>query len=259
MYDSINNYYNVATINDEDINIQEAIDDENTTPTYSYEIDIDCQDNSNDPEIVAIQDTYREIANKVGAKWGVSPNLILAMLTQESHGAYDNLMQIQSWSHKDDVMEVFNFNTGQKQKIVITDNPGKYDSDVMTITKEDLSNPFTNISVATIIYRYILDTYGKNNPIASIEIYNKGIGNFNKSIAKMEKDTGLSKDEIMSTLDNTSFLNYSYVSGQGDPNYVANVLQYLDGEIAVLMIDENNQQYTLKYTVNKTQEKELSR
>ncbi len=245
--------------NDEETVIEETVDNTNTTPTYNYEVNINCPENATDPEIIAIQETYREIANKVGTKWGVSPNLLLAMLTQESHGAYSNLMQIQDWSHKDEVMEVYNFNTNQMQKIVVTDNPGKYASDVITITKADLDNPFTNISVAAIIYRNIFNTYGKQNPIASIEIYNKGIGNFNKSMNKMYNDTGLTKEEVLATLDNTDFLNYSYVSGQGDPNYVANVLQYLNGDITITIIGDDNQLYNVTCTVNKTQEKELSR
>ena len=251
---------NIETVNnDEETIIQETVDDKNTTPTYKYEVNINCAENANDPEIMAIQETYREIANNVGAKWGVSPNLLLAMLTQESHGADINLMQIQDWSHKDEEMEVYNFNTNQKQKIVITDNPSSYASDVITITEKDLDNPYTNISVAAVIYRHIFDSYGKQNPIASLEIYNKGIGNFNKSMKKMYIDTGLTKAEVLAVLDNTDFLNYSYVSGQGDPDYVANVLQYLDGDITITTIDDDNQLYNITCSVNKTQEKELSR
>ena len=43
----------------------------------------------------------------------------------------------------------------------------------------------------------------------------------------MEIDTGLTAEEYLSNPYDVTLLDYSYVCGQGDPNYVNNVMQYV--------------------------------
>ena len=89
-------------------------------------------------------DNYYELVEKYSNKWGVSPNVIMSMLTQESGGYSTNLMQIQFWSWKDQVINVYNFEAGKYEKLVLTDNPQEYErkyGDIITITKDDLNNP----------------------------------------------------------------------------------------------------------------------
>ena len=252
-YTSDNNIKQINQIDNIVNNSKENVDDNH------YEISIKCKENAYNDEIIEIQDQYRELATKIGTKWGVSPNLVLGMLTQESHGTVSNLMQIQSYSILDEVMTVYNFNTKEYVSYVVTKNPSKYSGNITTITPSELNNNFTNISVAIIIYRHILNEYAKGNPIAAIEIYNKGIGNFNRNLKEASKVTGKSVENILSNIEDISFLDFSYACNAGDSNYVANIMQYVAGDIEIKMLNENNEEYTISYTINKTKEKELKR
>ena len=242
------------------IDITEIDDTANTDEADQiYNIDIDCPERSNDTGIVSIQNNYREYAERIGSKWGVSPNLVLAILTQETHGQETNLMQINFDTKKDEVYTVYNFQTNEYCKYVLTDNPNKYSSDITTITRQDLTNPFTNMSVAIIYYRSVLNSYAKNNPIAAIELYNKGPGNFDTIMQTATYKTGLSRDQLLDNIENPIYLDYSYACNAGDSNYVANVLQYLNGDMTISYVDENNNTSETKCVINKTKKEELVR
>ena len=138
-------------------------------------------------------------------------------------------------------------------------HPSKYKSDITTITRQDLTNPFTNMSVAIIYYRSVLSTYANNNPIAAIEVYNKGPGNFNTNIKAATNNTGLSRDQLLNNIENPIYLDYSYACNAGDPKYVPNVLQYLNGDMIISFVDENNNITEVKCVINKTKKEELVR
>ena len=168
-------------------------------------------------------------------------------------------MQINFDTKKDEVYTVYNFQTNEYRKYVLTDNPNKYSSDITTITRQDLTNPFTNMSVAIIYYRSVLNSYAKNNPIAAIELYNKGPGNFDMIMQTATYKTGLSRDQLLDNIENPIYLDYSYACNAGDSNYVANVLQYLDGDMTISYVDENNNTSETKCVINKTKKEELVR
>ena len=246
------------------VNLTEETDEETISNIEEdigniFNVDIDCSERSEEYDIVEIQNKYRDYAERIGAKWGVSPNLVLAILTQETHGQETNLMQINFDTKKDEVYTVYNFQTNEYCKYVLTDNPSKYKSDVTTITRQDLTNPFTNMSVAIIYYRSVLSTYANNNPIAAIEVYNKGPRNFDININAATNNTGLSRDQLLNNIENPIYLDYSYACNAGDPKYVPNVLQYLNGDMIISLVDENNNITEVKCVINKTKKEELVR
>lgn len=189
-------------------------------------------------------DNYYELVEKYSNKWGVSPNIIMSMLTQESGGYSTNLMQIQFWSWKDQVINVYNFEAGKYEKLVLTDNPQEYErkyGDIITITKDDLNNPKTNISVGTVLFRE--SARAMNNHIgASIQCYNFGYGNMMKVLNETASQTGVSVDAILEDQENIDFVNYTHIIDAGDPNYLSNVMQYtnsLEEGFVLKEIDEN--------------------
>lgn len=189
-------------------------------------------------------DNYYELVEKYSNKWGVSPNVIMSMLTQESGGYSTNLMQIQFWSWKDQVINVYNFEAGKYEKLVLTDNPQEYErkyGDIITITKDDLNNPKTNISVGTVLFRE--SARAMNNHIgASIQCYNFGYGNMMKVLNETASQTGVSVDAILEDQENIDFVNYTHIIDAGDPNYLSNVMQYtnsLEEGFILKEIDEN--------------------
>lgn len=188
---------------------------------------------------IGAYEEYYTIVEKYANKWGISPNIIMAMLTQESAGKQSNLMQIQFDSWIDGVLTEYDFVNERYQSIVLTDNPEMYEGkNITVITREDLQNKVTNISVACVILRHCLEKMDYNI-LASIQAYNLGWPNMNTVLKTTSENTGLSVDELLSDQTNTEFTNYTYIVNCGDSNYVSNVVRYLtDGEITIQTINE---------------------
>lgn len=188
---------------------------------------------------IGAYEEYYNIVEKYANKWGISPNIIMAMLTQESAGKQSNLMQIQFDSWIDGVLTEYDFVNERYQSIVLTDNPEMYEGkNITVITREDLQNKVTNISVACVILRHCLEKMDYNI-LASIQAYNLGWPNMNTVLKTTSENTGLSVDELLSDQTNTEFTNYTYIVNCGDSNYVSNVVRYLtDGEITIQTINE---------------------
>ena len=226
--------------------IEDMIKDdiEQNNPTLSITFD-----NLSDSEkALYVQKTYGDLIKQYSTKWGIDPKLITAILTQESGGKEDNLMQIEYDAWYNQVISVKNFNDNSNVKIVLTDNPDLYDSSILTISKDDLNNPKTNISVGTIILNYNLKYYSYNIPIA-LTSYNCGTGTMNKILKETCINTGYTKEEIINDPTNLEFLNYRYIMTDGDENYFENVIRYIpdheNEEIRVF--DNNNEMHILNF------------
>ena len=105
-----------------------------------------------DEETISGVNKYRDLCDFAGYKWGVSPNLVVAMMCQESRAGKlsDNLFRIEFDTNKGEVFTAYNFMDNKYDNIVLTDNPADYyGKGYICITKSDLDNPKTNISVAT--------------------------------------------------------------------------------------------------------------
>lgn len=177
--------------------------------------------------------TYYDMTKPLANKWGIQPNLAIAMLTQESAGKETNLMQIEfdAWAEKDDykpVITVYNFDTNQYEKFLLTDHPENHIGENITcITRKDLENPKTNISVAMILLRQSIN-YMHGHIGAGIQCYNYGYGNMKKVLEKTEKETGCPVDEILRDQQNLSFMKYTNVVQAGDPEYLNHIVRYVE-------------------------------
>ena len=195
-------------------------------------------------------DNYYSIVEKYSTKWGISPNVIMAMLTQESAGKQTNLMQIQFNSWTDQVLTEYDFENERYQSIVLTDKPNRYaGQNITVITRDDLQNKITNISVACVILRYCLNQMDYNI-LASIQAYNLGCPNMQIVLNETSRNTGQSVDNLLSDQTNVEFQNYTHVVECGDPKYVSNVCRYLtDGEITVQRINDEGKVETLEIAI----------
>lgn len=215
---------------------------------YEHEADLDKQ--------LYVEENFDEIVTRYATKWGISPNLVMNILTQESGGKVTNLMQIQFDSWKDMPLSSHNFVDNCEQTIVLTDNPEKYrNKNYTVITREDLKNKITNISVGCVILKYSIEEMN-NHIAAGIQCYNFGTGNMMSVLAFTSEDTGLSIDEILSDQSNVSFMNYTDSIKVGDSNYLENVsvfnngepyyvYEYNDGEIIPYSVLLSGNNYTL--------------
>ena len=236
---------NKAIINELEESIINEVVEKNQDVSISF-------DNLSESEkALYVQQTYGELINQYSNKWGVDPRIITAILTQESGGKDTNLMQIEYNAWKDQVITAKNFNDNSNVKIVLTDNPEEYDSSILTINKNELNNPKTNISVGTILLTYNLKNFNYNIPIA-LTSYNCGIGTMNKILDEASKNIGYTKKELIDDPTNLEFLNYRFIMQNGDPNYFENVIRYIPNykEDDIKVFDNNNEIHILNIAFN---------
>ena len=169
---------------------------------------------------------YNDIIEEASKKWGVSDVLIKAILMQESSGGKEiNKMQIDFDQWKDQIIRVHNFETGEDVKIVLTDNPENYNNVNQTISREELNNPKTNISVGTIMLAHTYK-YSGNNLLVTIFTYNAGSGKRDRILQLTSERTGLSIDELLADKTSTAFKAYIdevLPDDYGDHFYIENI------------------------------------
>ena len=173
-------------------------------------------------------DNYHETVEKYASMYGLSSNIPMAMLTQESGGYItENLMQIIFSSWEDQVISVYNFKTGQYDNMMLSSTKSSTD-DLKVYSKKDLKDPEINIKLGIAMLRSGLDLglTGDNLP-AVIVMYNQGYGNLQKILRTTSEHTGKSIKEIVSNPADTTFLNYTNVTGVGDPDYFEHCIQFL--------------------------------
>ena len=188
---------------------------------------------------------YEEEVEKASEKWGVDKNLIKDIMKQESHGGtITNKMQIVFDAWKDQIIKVYSFNDKDYISIVLTDTPEKYPNVNQRISREELNNPYTNISVGTIMLAY---TYKQcdNNLMQAIQAYNFGTGAVNQVLEAAALDQGISVEELRQDETNVSFMNYTDVkpANYGDHNYANKILAMSTNEFNL----DEGKSYTMKY------------
>lgn len=232
-----------------DDQVVEVNEEENESVTINYD------DLTDSEKYMYAKDIYFDLIENYSNKWGVDVELMMAILTQESGGKITNLMQIEFDACADEVIEVYNFRDNRYQKFILSDNPNlKSNEEITVITRDDLKNPKTNISVGCILLRKSLERMNYH-VAAGICCYNQGIGNMNKIFRETYACTGMDKDEILADQTNISFMDYTYASGQGDPEYLLHVLPYMENPdviIKVLNDDNEVEEYTINIVSNET-------
>lgn len=220
---------------DEDREVEYLFEDKTNTETFKY-----------------VDEKYGDLIEKVAARRGISPNLLKAMVTQESAGKDPNLMQIQFFSFADMEISAYNYETGEKEKICCTNNPNNH-SDCRCISESELLNPEINLDVGAIILQYDSKMYDNNVPL-TLQAYNFGPGNVEYVLDVMSQNTGMSRDEIVNDKDSIEFTKYTHSISVGDPDYIDHVMRYVgtdSDEVFILSHDDNGiNQNTFSLTDN---------
>ena len=236
-----------------------VIDTTDTSVKNSFDntisLDIECKYNG--AEYNYVRENYGDLIDRYANKWGISPSMITAIMSQESGGRNPNLMNILFDSWKDTVINVYNYEDNCYTKLVLTENNNNYGNDVVCINRQELMNKNTNISFGCAIMAYNLKYYNYNIPLA-ITSYNCGIGGVNNILKLTSSETGIPVDNIIQDPSNSSFLDYTYVidlnygGAGGDKNYLKHVLRYVeDKKDALYAIDQDNV-YNLTVDFQKT-------
>ncbi len=175
-----------------------------------------------------VKENYHDLINEASKKWGISPNIPEAILTQESGGREKNLMQITFSVWANEPLTVHNFETGKDETFILTNNNNAISTNEVTyITRRDLENPKTNISIGIILIRKSAE-YMKFHIGATIQCYNMGIGNMRKILTSAAKGQGKTIEDILSNQQDLSFTKYTHVVKAGDPKYLEHVMRYME-------------------------------
>ena len=209
---------------------------EDTTFTYD--------DYTNTPKYLEVKSKYENLCNEIGTKYGVSPELLLAMITQESGGIFSNLMQVEFYNCADEVLTVDNFVTGEKDSFVLTSDKSKYDSSITAIDPEMFEDPYYNVTIGCVLLQKVAKDLDYNVAMA-IQGYNYGIGNMHKILNNASKDLGVSVESLIADKDGKSWLKYRNIRA-GDPNYLENVGRYLKNGIDSVHINNFNGSHQMR-------------
>lgn len=221
-----------------------------TEKTVEKEVNYTFDNKTNSETYKYVYDNYNDVIEKVSEERGISKELLMGMVTQESAGLDSNLMQITYSVWSDHVFTTHNFSTGEDEKIVISNNPSGYKNSVKVISLDSMNDPYNNITIGSLIFRDALETYDYNIPLA-IQAYNFGYGNMAKVLNAYSEETGKSKNSIIADSDNVDFTKYTgVVIGQGDCEYLDHVMRYVDSDHIAIKKYDNNNVITIDFNTN---------
>ena len=212
-------------INNNSSNNSNAVSTDKVLLDFSFVNDSNMSDNIN---------SLKGEIDSASKKWGISPNLISAIISQESSGgtSSNNIMQIEFNAHKDVIKNIYDFDQNKEVSFVLTNdksNPKYKDCDYV-YSLEDISNKNKAINIGTALLAECMQDIDYNIPLG-IQEYNLGPGGIRKVVRETAKANNTTTNNIYYDQTNTDFTK---VTGNGDPNYVKNVVKYLN-------IYDNNQ------------------
>ena len=204
-------------VKEENIQVQEPIQSEevpSTSSSYVFEhpnVDsmpsmyLEFDDLSETDKAIKCKELYYDIIKKYSHKYGLDPDLVLGMATQE-RGIHSNeidsgggigLMQVQYSVWVNNSITYYELN----------DETGEYEKKTMTITDEKLRDLETNIQIGCLILQDCLISSHYNIPIA-VQMYNMGIGEIYKMLDNYRATNGLSRNDILDNPKDTGWLGY---------------------------------------------------
>ena len=212
---------------------------QNDIVNESYEYNIDYGSRTNTEKFANAKANYYNIIKEISIEYGIDPNIMLAIATQES-GVHDvnrsgpamGLMQIELsvWNGKN--ISAYN----HKTKSIETVN----------ITKEKLKDVRFNIKIACMIFQDYLKRSNNNLEVA-IQMYNYGPRNVLNTFRKYYNNPSLTLDDVLSDYD-SGWLQARNNIKVGDKKYLEHVLSYVEDLDSILCYDSNNNE--IKYSEN---------
>lgn len=191
-------------------------------PVYEEitKVSIDYGDRSDTDKAHKTKAYYGDLIDKYSKRYGVDPNLVLAIATQErgvhgttvDKGGAIGLMQIQYNVWVGERISAYNFETGKRETFIVDD--------------EKLADIDYNIKVGCMYLQNCME-YMDYNTVAAVQCYNMGAGSMNKILKAYSADCGKSVNEILSDPTDIGWLEYRNIIDMGDPDYIENVFSYL--------------------------------
>lgn len=202
---------------------KEEITENNNNSSIKNILDIGSEITSE--KYLYVVDNYYDLIEKYANMYGVNPEVICAVATQESgihkrevsEGGGLGLMQIQASIWNGHSLTVINYETNQNETI--------------NFTTDWLRNVENNIKAGCAIFQMCLNKMN-GNYYAALQCYNMGEGTMKSILNSYSLKCNKTVDEILNSND-LGWLNYR-LGKKGDPNYVENVVRYCSEDLDVL-------------------------
>ena len=182
------------------------------------------EDLSNSEKVNDIKENYMNEINEICELYGLNPNLMLAIASQESYGYHSTdtsnaaigLFQMEKGVWVGHTVNYINPYTGQTETI--------------TIQTSDLQDLKKNISLA---FRYFKDeclVNANDNIFVAIQYYNYGYGNLNRVLDEYARIKGCTREDVINNQDDLGWMDYLYIIEEGDLDYIPHMMRYIDLE-----------------------------
>lgn len=202
-------------------------------PIVEY-VYIDYTDRSSSQKLETARELYGNMINKYAHTYGLDPELVLALATQErgvhssekDPGGATGLMQIQNsvWVGSD--LTAYNFSTESYEKI--------------KVTKEKIQDCETNIKIGCMILQNMIKAKDYNI-VAGLLSYNMGGYSVDKILNQYQKENEITRQEVLSNQNDCGWLAYRDIIKIGDRDYVQHVLSYMGNDINTYVIKPNGE------------------
>lgn len=180
---------------------------------------------------------YKDIIAKISLEYGIDPQVMLAIATQESgihdinrNGAAIGLMQIEKSVWNNQTLTAYNYSTNKEETIIITE--------------EKLKDLEFNIRTSCMIFQQCLKNSNYNLSVA-IQMYNFGYGNILNTF-KICYGNNMDFEE-KTTINDNSWLDFREDISEGDKEYLEHILSYIENpEEIYYKINETTINYQVK-------------
>ena len=248
----------IPFITEEIITTLPNIEDKPDINLQHDDVYIEYEDRSGFEKLNKTRELYYDTISKYANMYGLDPNLVLALATQERgiHSDKEDksgalgLMQIQTrvWVGHD--IKAYNFETCSVETV--------------RITKDKLKDCDSNIKIGCMILRSYMEMYNYNIILALQGGYNMGLGNMNKILNECANATGQSVEDLKSDPSNTSWFvfrdskteddKYKY---PGDHKYIEHIFSYMGNEFETFVYNREGNKIEL-HVKNNEKVKSLS-
>lgn len=202
-------------------------------------VSLEYEDRSNTDKAINAKMQYGDIIEKYAGRYGLDPNLVLAIATQErgvhstvmDSGGATGLMQIQNSVWVNEEISAYNFETDSIDKFVIEEKM--------------LKDVDKNVQIGCMILQNTMK-YMDYNIIAAVQCYNMGYGNMKAILDTYASDNGMTRKEVLNNHEDMGWLSYRDMIKEGDNKYVENVFSWLGESNDIKVSDTNNNVVNLK-------------
>lgn len=161
------------------------------------------------------EENYGDAIDEIAPKFGLSPNLVRAIATQEGGGHLENVMQVSSgWIGQK--LDYYDYELDRWMKICVTSNPKENTDECIYISTDD---PNWSVYLGCTIFQKGIQ-YNNGHLFSTFTYYNRG--DSAPLVNTVARSEGMTSEEYLEDIYNAAIQYYEYNC------YILLVLQFMD-------------------------------